>query len=405
MQAFEAILLILLGAVALLAIARRFDAPYPALLALAGAVLALSPMVFPFRLDPQLALALFVAPVLLDAAYDTSVRDLRANWRPVVRMVLVAVGLTTAAVACVAHMLVPSLPWAAAIALGAVVAPPDAAAATTILRSVRLPHRLTVILEGESLLNDASALLIYRLAVGAAMTGGTIGAETIAPAFLISIVGSLLAGPLIGIIWQHVIGKVEDVPSSIILQFVGAFGVWIGAEVLGLSPILTVVAFAMTVAHYSPARTPARIRVPAYAVWETAVVVLNALAFVMIGVELGSIISNAQPNDLTRWITFSAAIVATVIVVRLVWVVAANMVLQLATHGQSPTDGGPGWRSGLLVGWCGMRGIVTVAAALALPENFPERDLLLFTAFRGDAFHACDPGLDPQAPPARTKRP
>ena len=172
MQIFQWLLVLLVGAVCLTAIARRINVPYPSLLALGGVAIALVPAAPRLELDPELMLALFVAPVLLDAAYDTSVRDLRANWIPITCLVVAAVGITTLAVAWTAHALVPSMPWAAAIALGAIVAPPDAAAASAILRQLRLPHRLLVILQGESLLNDASALMIYRIAVLAVVSGG-----------------------------------------------------------------------------------------------------------------------------------------------------------------------------------------------------------------------------------------
>jgi monovalent cation/hydrogen antiporter len=152
---FETLLVILAAAVLLLAIARWLKLPYPVLLALAGAAVAIAPVDVGLHLDPELALALFIAPVLLDAAYDTSLRDLRRHWAPVASLVLIAVGLTTVAVALVVHALVPSIPWAAAIAIGAIVAPPDAVVATAVLRDIRLPHRISVILEGEALLNDA----------------------------------------------------------------------------------------------------------------------------------------------------------------------------------------------------------------------------------------------------------
>src|SRR5580704_8942308 len=170
MRELEQLLGLFVVAVILAAGARRVGAPYPVFLAFGGALLAFLPGAPSFSVAPELALALFVAPVLLDAAYDTSLRDLRDNWLPVSTLVCVAVSLTTAAVAGLVHWLLPDMPWAAAIALGAVVAPPDAAAATAILRQVNLPYRILKILEGESLLNDASALLIYRVAVGAAAT-------------------------------------------------------------------------------------------------------------------------------------------------------------------------------------------------------------------------------------------
>jgi NhaP-type Na+/H+ or K+/H+ antiporter len=188
MSGLEVLIGLILAATLLAAAARRVGAPYPVFLALGGALLAFVPGAPSLTVPPDLALALFVAPILLDAAYDASPRDLRDNWAPVTGLVVVAVGLTTLAVAVVARTLMPAMPWAPAIVLGAVVAPPDAAAATAVLRQLKPPHRLLTILEGESLLNDASALLIYRLAVGAvAANSFSIGA--VAPTFLLAVVG------------------------------------------------------------------------------------------------------------------------------------------------------------------------------------------------------------------------
>ncbi len=257
MNVLEAVLAILVASVVLSALARKLNAPYPSLLAVGGALVALAPVQTPFRLDPALALALFVAPVLLDAAYDTSLRDLRANWLSVGSLILVAVALTIAGVAVVVKIVVPGLPWPAAVALGAVVAPPDAAAASAILGKLRPPHRLVVVLQGESLLNDASALLVYRLAVSAAMTSVPL-ATAVVPTFLLSIIAAVIVGPLLARMFLRITESVDDIPSSIILQFSSTFIVWIVAERLGFSPILTVVTYAMTVAHYAPARSPAR---------------------------------------------------------------------------------------------------------------------------------------------------
>src|SRR3954465_5977492 len=180
MRALEQLIALVLAAVTLAALARRAGAPYPAFLAIGGALLAFLPGAPSFTVPPELALALFVAPVLLDAAYDASLRDLKDNWLPVTGLVVFAVGLTTAAVAVVAHSFLPAMPWAAAIALGAIVAPPDAVAASAVLRPMRPPHRILTILEGESLLNDASALLIYRVAVGA-VAASSFSLGTLAP--------------------------------------------------------------------------------------------------------------------------------------------------------------------------------------------------------------------------------
>jgi CPA1 family monovalent cation:H+ antiporter len=384
MIVFEWIVAVLLGAVLLAGLARRIGVPYPSLLALGGVALAFVPGSPTWTLEPDLALALFIAPVLLDAAYDTSPRDLKDNWRAVAGLALVAVGLTTAAVAVVAHALLPGLPWAAAVALGAAVAPPDAAAATAVLRQVRLPHRLLTILEGESLLNDASALLIYRLAVGAVAAGGFSIGE-VAPTFILAVVGSLVAGPTLAWLFQRLTRNIQDPPSAIVVQFALTFGVWILAEHLGLSGILTIVSYAITVARSAPARTPARIRVPAYAVWDTAVFILNVLAFVLIGLQVRPIWERLAPSVRTEYGLVAAAVLATVIVARFAWVMSYNTVIrrQIARHGFHPPRPmlAPTVHSGLVISWCGMRGIVTLAAAFGLPDSFPYRDFILLTAF------------------------
>jgi Na+/H+ antiporter len=383
---FEWIIGLLLGAVALSALARRIKVPYPTFLAIGGVLLAFVPSGPSWTLEPPLALALFVAPVLLDAAYDTSLRDLRDNWKPVTGLVLVAVGATTAAVALVAHALVPGLPWAAAIALGAIVAPPDAAAATAVLRQVRPPQRIMTILGGESLLNDASALLVYRVAVGAVAAGGAFSAWTVAPTFLLGVAGSVIAGPILAKLYMRLVRRLsDDAPSQIILQFVGCFGVWILAERIGLSGVLTIVSFAMAVAQEAPDRTPARLRVPSYAVWETVVFVLNVLAFMLIGLQLRPIWQRLDDTVRLRYCLVAAAVLGAVILARMAWVAIYGTILELliarGLFRPNRSMAVPTVKGGIVVAWCGMRGIVTLAAAFALPEGFPYRDLILWTAF------------------------
>jgi Na+/H+ antiporter len=380
----ELILGLFVAAVILASLARRVGAPYPVFLALGGAMLALLPAGPSFTLPPELALALFVAPILLDAAYDASLRDLKDNWAPLTGLVVFAVVLTTIAVALVARALIPSLPWAPAIALGAVVAPPDAVAATAVLRQLRPPHRILTILEGESLLNDASALLIYRLAVLAVAANG-FSAGSVAPAFLLAVGGSLIAGPALGWLAVQLFSRIQHVPTAIILQFVTTFGVWLLAERLGLSAVLTMVCYAATVARTSPARTPARVRIPTYAVWETAVFALNILAFIFIGLQIRPILDSLEAADRGRYFAVAGAVLVTVIAVRLVWHMSFNAAIRWRDRrfGFAPprpmlqaTVG-----SGLIISWAGMRGIVSLAAALALPAGFPYRDLIVLTAF------------------------
>ena len=392
MRVFEVVIALLLGGAILAAVARRIGAPYPALVALAGAALALIPGVPTIVLDPELALALFVAPVLVDAAFDASPRDLRTNWRPVVSLALGAVVLTIVVVALVARLLVPDMPWAAAIALGAIVAPPDAAAATTVLKQLRPPHRLLVILEGESLFNDASALLVYRLAVGAAVTGFLTG-WGILPTLLLSTVGSVVLALILARLTLAVIARIHDVATAVIFQFCSTFGVWILAEQLHLSGIIVMVVYAMTAARRAPEILPARIRIPSWAVWEVAVFVLNILAFILVGFQLKSISARLTGAIGLQYALVAAAVCVAVILARIAWVTGAAAFSRWRCRPR--TDGKPSPRdpvalsprAAAVVGWCGMRGTVTLAAALALPTashggvEFPYRDLILVTAF------------------------
>ena len=383
MRELEQLLILFLAAVLLASAARRVGAPYPVFLAVGGALLAFVPGTPPFIVPPELALALFVAPVLLDAAYDASPRDLRDNWVPVTGLVVVAVGLTTIAVAVVARTLMPAMPWAPAIALGAVVAPPDAAAATAVLRQLRPPHRILTILEGESLLNDASALLIYRLAVAAVAAQG-FSFSSVAPAFLLAVAGSVVVGPLLGWVGIRAMERVQHVPTAIIVQFLSTFGVWILAEHIGLSAVLTMVCYAITVARTAPERIPARTRIPTYAVWETAVFALNILAFIFIGLQIRPILETLEPAERGQYFAVAGAVLVTVIVVRIAWHMSFNGIVRWRHRQFGFRPPRPMLRptvaSGLVISWAGMRGIVSLAAAMALPPAFPYRDLIVLTA-------------------------
>jgi monovalent cation/hydrogen antiporter len=391
MLVFEIVIAMLLGGAILAAIARRFGMPYPALVALAGAALALVPGLPTMVLDPELALALFVAPVLVDAAFDSSPRDLWANWRAVTSLALGAVALTIAVVALVARALVPDMPWSAAIALGAIVAPPDAAAATTVLKQLRPPHRLLVILEGESLFNDASALLVYRLAVGATVTGFLSG-WSVLPTVLVVTAGSIGLALILARATTFITARISDVATAVVFQFCWTFGVWILAEQLHLSAIITLVVFAMAASRRAPEVLPARIRIPSWAVWEVAVFVLNVLAFILVGFQLKSIAARATGSMGSRYAMVAAAVCLAVILARLAWVTGAAAFSRWRCRPRP--EGRPGPRDAValnpkaaaVVGWCGMRGTVTLAAALALPGGadgnaFPYRDLILVTAF------------------------
>ncbi|MFT3711789.1 MAG: sodium:proton antiporter [Archangium sp.] len=374
MLLFELVVgLLFVGAILALWADKR-GVPYPSLLALVGALIALIPGTPNVTLDAELALALFVAPTLLDAAYDASPRDLRKNFRTVSSLAIVLVLITIVGVAWAARLVVPDLSWAAAIALGALVAPPDASAASAVLRKLRPPHRLLVVLEGESLFNDATSLLIYRVALGAAITGAFNGWAVI-PTLLLTCGGGVIAGWLLARLYIRLGTNIQDVSINVLLQFIGTFAVWMLAERLGLSAIITLVAFAMTIAQRMGGRVRARQRIASYAVWEVAVLVLNVLAFVLIGLQLRGIVSRI---DAEEWRTFglcAAAVCVAVIAIRVAWVFVSTSAMAWLTRRPAEKGHAP------IIAWSGMRGIVTLAAAIALPEDLAHRDLILFCAF------------------------
>ena len=363
----------------------RLGVPYPAMLAGIGALIALVPGAPSVTLDPELALTLFVAPTLLDAAYDASPRDLRRNLWSLVALAVVLVLLTVVTVGWVARLVIPEIPWPAAFALGAIVAPPDASAATAVLRKLRPPHRLMVILEGESLFNDATALLIYRVAVGAAMTGAFSGWKVV-PLLLVTAGGGVVLGWVLARLFILAFTRIDDIPVSVLLQFVSTFAVWIIADRLQLSAIITMVVYAMTIAQRVGGRMNARFRIASYAVWDVAVLVLNVLAFVLIGLQLRGILSRVRGPEFRTFAVCAVAVCVTVIVVRVAWLMTYVPLMAWKRRRQAPRPGKPPPTigSGILASWCGMRGIVTLAAALALPAGapgFPHRDVIIFSAF------------------------
>ncbi|MDB5827101.1 MAG: sodium:proton antiporter [Variovorax sp.] len=384
---FESMLTLLVVALALLQVSRRWPVPYPAMLALAGVVVAALPWTPAIGIDPALALALFIAPALLDAAFDFPPRHLRRYWLSLISLAAVLVLLTTAAVAWLG-VAVAGLPLAAAIALGAIVAPPDAAAASAVLGRFELPRATVSVLKGESLLNDAVALLIFSAAVGsvAASSAGAPGAAGAAGAAAATPVALWLAVPG-GLLLGFVIGKIQVAVSTplagslggTLSEFIATFGAWVLADRLHLSAILAVVALAMTVARYAPEKTAPRDRVHSYSVWDTSVFVLNVLAFLMVGLQARGIVTRLPARELWPAMAFAGTVLAVVIVVRIVWVLFYNRVLHWLSIKQGSRKV-PTLAQGVLTSWCGMRGLVTLATALALPQHFPQRDLIVLSA-------------------------
>jgi CPA1 family monovalent cation:H+ antiporter len=347
------------------------------MLATAGVVVALVPGSPAIGLEGHTALALFIAPVLLDAAFDFPLAAIRRLWRPLVSLAVVAVLLTTGVVAWIGWTFA-GLPLAAAITLGAIVAPPDAAAATTVLRSAKLPRRTVQVLTGESLLNDATALLLFTGAVAIQSHGGIDGG--VALNLGLAAPGGVALGLALGWGFRFIIPYTRGSFGGNLLEFVNTFVAWLLAERLGLSAVLCVVAMAMFIANNPRMEIDARNRVQSFAVWGVAVFVLNVVAFLLMGMQARSIIGGMTAERFQEAAGVAAMVVAGVVVTRLVWVLTYN---RLAARfawlrgGAEPAS----FKQGLVVGWCGMRGLVTLATAFALPGDFPQRDLIVVTAF------------------------
>lgn len=377
MTFFESLLLLLAIAILLLQVARRLALPYPAMLALAGVALALLPGMPTITLEPQTALALFIAPVLVDAAFDFPLGAVRKLWRPLFALAVVAVLLSAGAVAALG-MLLAGLPFYAALAFGAIVAPPDAAAATAILNSVSMPRRSVTVLKGESLLNDASALFLFTAALSLHSENGI--SAGLALELGLAVPGGIVLGILFAKLTQLIRPFVAGTLGGNLLEFVGSFGVWVIAERLGLSAVLCLVAFAMTLARTAGLSTKPRMRIHSYAVWTSAVFLLNVLAFLLMGLQARTIIGNMEPGHLAEAAWFALAVLLCLVAVRMAWVLLYNGLAR-----QFPSLRGDlepaNLREGLLVGWCGMRGLVTLAASFALPADFPQRDMIVLAAF------------------------
>lgn len=381
-------IVVLLSAVTILAFAsRRLPMPYPTLMVLAGAVLGWIPGLPHIAFEPDTVLFVFLPPLLYAAAWQMPWREFRANLRPIGMLAIGLVIATTLVVALVTHYIIDDVPWGVAFALGALVAPPDAVAATAVTRRTPLPPRLITILEGESLVNDATGLVLYRVAVAAALTG-TFSIGTAGVKLLLAPLGGVAIGLTIGWLAVRLHRRLEDATLESAVTLLTPFAAYVPAETLHVSGVLAVVSAGMFVSCWSSTVFSPATRLSVTSVWSVVVFLLNGLAFILIGLEIPPALGAVwEDYSLTDVVGLSTLVCLSVIVIRLIWIFPAAYIPRLLSRTLRERDPAPAAGHLLVIGWAGMRGVVTVAAALALPRvsddgtSVPYRSILIVVAF------------------------
>ena len=379
---FEVVLLLVAACVVLTVVARRLKLPQAGALIVGGLALALLPGMPAVELDPDLVLVLFVPPLLLLSAYTTDWRAFRSNLRIIAQLAIGAVAFTTFAVGWVTHLVLPGLPLAACFALGAIVSPPDAVAAKAVLSGLNLPVRVVTLLEGESLLNDATGLVLYRMAIVAALTG-TFSGTAAAGSFALLIVGGVAVGVACGYFASALIGRFLDGELGIAASFLTAWVSYILGERLGVSGVLATVACGIVMGWRQHASLDAEQRFRSQAVWEVIAFVLESLIFILIGLSLRSVLDRMEMGVIASQQTLLqvGAVIVAVIVSRFLWIIPVTYGVRFFAPGLRRRDPYPPLRVPLVMSWAGMRGVVSLAAALALPAAFPGRDFILLATF------------------------
>ncbi|HZP59909.1 MAG TPA: Na+/H+ antiporter [Opitutaceae bacterium] len=386
MEAVEIFILLLALTAGLALLANRIRIPYPALLVLAGLALSLLPRRPAMELNPGLVLIFFLPPIVYQAALVTSWRDFQQNLRAILLLGVGLVIFTTLLVGCVAHALIPGLPWAAAFALGAIVSPSDTAGAIAVLQELPIPRRVVTVLEDESLINDATGLVAYKFAVVAASTG-IFSFWQASAQFAWTAAGGVLIGLLVGRGVLAIHRRLDNPSVQATLSLLTPFTAFALADAAAASGVIAVAAAGVTVGWNSAETVNARARMTAVTMWEMIVFVLNGCAFILIGLQLPEVVHGlASLPRAVVWET-AAAVCAAVIVGRVVWVFTASYVPRKLSAALRRRDPMPPANHIALVAWTGMRGIVSLAAAFALPFStasgsaFPYRSLILFLTF------------------------
>ncbi|HEX7297768.1 MAG TPA: Na+/H+ antiporter [Solirubrobacteraceae bacterium] len=383
----DLVLLGVLVAVSLLLIlAYHRRIPYPIMLVVGGAVIGFLPGIPDVRLNPDLVLVLVLPPLLYAAAFFSSLRDLRDNLRPIGLLSIGLVVTTTVAVAVVAHAVVDGMSWEAAFVLGAVVSPTDPVAASAIASRLGAPRRYLTIIEGESLINDSTALIAYKFAVAAAVSGSFSLAEA-GGRFLLNAVVGIAIGLAVGWIVAQVRRAIDDPPTEIAISLVTPYFAYLPAEALGVSAVLAAVTTGIFLGWRSPQLITPATRIQAFSVWEIVQFVLNAALFVLVGLQLPSVLEGIGGMPTDAIVIDAVAVVAAVILARFLWVLPGTYLPRLLSARLRSRGPAPPWQEPAIVAWTGMRGAVSLAAALAIPQAidsgapFPQRDLIIFLTF------------------------
>jgi monovalent cation/hydrogen antiporter len=362
---------LLAAAAALLALAELIRVPYPIPLVLGGLVLGFVPGMPEIELPPDIVLVAVLPPLLYGAAFFSPLRELRANAKPIGLLAIGLVLTTTVAVAAVAHTAIPGVDWPTAFVLGAIVSPTDPTAATAIAQRLGLSRRLVALIEGESLVNDGTALVAYRFAVAAVVTG-SFSLAAASGRFVLSIVGGIVVGLAVGFVIREVRRRLDNPPVEITISILSGYFAYLPAEALGVSGVLAAVTIGIFMGWHTPELTTAQTRLQGVAVWEILFFILNAFLFTIVGLQLPVILDGLSGYSTATLVWYAVLIAGTVLAARFAWIFATSR-LQ--------------WQSNVVLAWSGMRGAVSLAAALALPlttdagSPFPNRELIVFLTF------------------------
>ncbi len=380
MEVLIAVLAILVAIAVLYAAAGRVGVPYPTLFVLGGLALAFVPGIPHITLEPELVLLVFLPPLLFIAAIDTPIRELRQNIVPIARLAFGLVFFTILTVGVTAQLLVPSFGWAAALTLGAIVAPTDALAATTVFRRLGAPRIVTTLIEGEALFNDATALVAVRAGVTAVVAGTFLFFDT-AAGFVLAVVAGIAIGAVVGWIGARLLDRLDEPTVEVVISFVIPFAAYLPADMVGASGVLAAVTAGLVIGSRLGTILTARSRILWLGSWKMIGFVLNGFVFVLIGLELPTILESLQDRGRLEIAVVIVAVCLVVVLTRFVWTYLSSLLPNSPYRMIARTDRALAGRARFIVAWAGLRGAVSLAAALALPQDFPERDLILLTTF------------------------